>query len=158
MSGHMDESGKVLIGRFGAKKARPPLPAEINRLSGRIVNAAFQVHKAIGPGLLESVYEACLAAELRYQGIEFQRQVGIDVRYRDINLESGLRLDFLIGGLIVVELKAVELVLPVHSAQLASYLRLANKQLGLLINFNFPVIREGITRIVNPQYSASLSL
>lgn len=116
------------------------------------------MHKAIGPGLLESVYEACFAAELRYKGIEFQRQVGIDIRYRDVELECGLRLDFLIEELIIVELKAVEVILPVHAAQLASYLRLANKPLGLLINFNVPLLREGVKRVINPNYSGPLSL
>ncbi|MFI5386098.1 MAG: GxxExxY protein [Fimbriimonadales bacterium] len=134
------------------------LAPEVSRLSGRLVDAALQVHSAIGPGLLESIYESCLAAELDYQRISFARQVGIDIRYREIELESGLRLDFLVQEAIVLELKAVEVLLPVHAAQLASYLRLANLPRGLLINFNVPLIRDGIKRIINPSYSGPLRL
>jgi GxxExxY protein len=132
------------------KRQREPLPPELNRLTGRIVEAAFSVHQQLGPGLLESVYELCLAAELRHSGINFHRQVGVDILYRDVTVESGLRLDFLIENTVIVELKSVEFVLPVHQAQLLSYLRLAKKPIGLLINFNVPLIRDGIERIVNP--------
>jgi GxxExxY protein len=140
------------------KEANPRLSPQVNDLSGRLVDAAFQVHKALGPGLLESVYESCYAAELRHQQIGFARQVGIDITYGDVELESGLRLDFLVEDMIVVELKAVESQLPVHYSQLASYLRLANRPLGLLINFNVPLLREGVKRVINPNYSGSLRL
>ena len=127
-------------------------------MTGTIINAAYQVHKAVGPGLLESVYDACLAAELRHQEIDFLRQVEIPIFYRDIELLSGLRLDFLIFERVVVELKAVEIVLPVHKAQLLSYIRLANKPVGLLINFNVAVLREGVSRIINPSHPDVRSL
>lgn len=142
----------------GERRARLRLHPDLNRLSGRLVDAAFQVHSTVGPGLLESVYEACLSAELRHQRIPFARQVGIDFRYRDVEIESGLRLDFIVDSHIIVELKAVEGLLPVHVAQLASYLRLSNKPLGLLINFNVPQIRDGIKRIINPDYMGPLRL
>jgi GxxExxY protein len=140
------------------KQDRLPLSPVVNSLSGRLVDAAFQVHRAVGPGLLESVYEACFAAELRFQKIAFLRQVGVDLRYRDVDLESGLRLDFLVEDTIIVELKAVEVQLAVHAAQLASYLRLANKPIGLLINFNVPLLREGVKKVINPNYSGPLRL
>lgn len=134
--------------RLGSR--RDPIPEELNHLTGLIVDASLAVHRELGPGLLESVYETCLAAELKHRGVSFHRQVGIDIEYRDVILESGLRLDLLVGGRVVVELKAVEGLLPVHHAQLLSYLRLSRRPVGLLINFNVPIIRDGIVRIVNP--------
>jgi GxxExxY protein len=129
---------------------RLPLDPEVNKLSGQLVDAAFQVHRELGPGLIESVYELCFAAELKHRGIQFVRQAAIRIVYREVTLEAGLRLDFVVEDLIVLELKAVEELHPVHSAQLLSYLRLSNKQLGLLINFNVIKIRDGIERIINP--------
>jgi GxxExxY protein len=129
---------------------RLPLDPVTNKLSGQMVDAAFQVHRELGPGLIESVYEHCFAAELRHRGIAFVRQAPIQIIYRDVSLDAGLRLDFLVENVIVLELKAVEELHPVHSAQLLSYLRLANKPLGLLINFNVIRIRDGIERIINP--------
>jgi GxxExxY protein len=135
------------------KDKLPPVPQHVNDLAGRVVDAAFQVHRAIGPGLLESVYEGCLGAEFRFREIDFERQIPIPIYYRDILIEGGLRLDFQVESTLIIELKAVELVLPVHLAQLLSYLRLSDQPLGLLINFNVALIRDGIHRIINPSWS-----
>lgn len=113
-----------------------------------VVDAAFQVHKARGPGLLESVYETCLEYEFQQRGIRFERQRSMPITYGSVRIEAGLRLDFLVDDQVVVELKAVEMVLPVHKAQVLSYLRLAGKRIALLINFNVPLIRDGIKRFV----------
>lgn len=112
------------------------------------MHAAFLVHSRLGPGLLESVYEACLAYEFGRSNLRFERQVALPVRYEGILLESGFRIDLLVEDLIVVELKAIEAVLPIHEAQLLTYLRLSGKRLGLLINFNVQMIKNGIKRII----------
>jgi GxxExxY protein len=125
---------------------------DFNQLSSSIIKAAIAVHRELGPGLLESVYQSCLAIELRDMGLEVQTEVPLPVVYRGhIIEEQGFRLDLLIEGKIIVELKSVEQVQPVHKKQLLTYLRLANKPLGLLINFNEVLLKEGITRIVNGQ-------
>ncbi|HVT10793.1 MAG TPA: GxxExxY protein [Fimbriimonadaceae bacterium] len=144
----MEENG---LARFGPR-ARPALTADLHKKTGAILSAAINVHRELGPGLLESVYEVCLTAEFRHLGIEFQRQVDVPVTYRDAYVATGLRLDFLIFDEIIVELKAVEIVLAVHKAQLLSYLRLTNKPVGLLINFNVPALRQGVSRIINPAH------
>lgn len=123
-----------------------PISAEINALSGEIVDAAYRVHSALGPGLLESVYETCLAYELTKRGCKVDRQFSVPITYDGNRLDAGLRLDLLVGGEIIVEVKAVERILPVHEAQLLSHLKLAEKQLGFLINFNVPIIKDGIKR------------
>ena len=120
----------------------------INRLSARVIGAAIEVHRRLGPGFLESVYEEALAIELRRLSIRFERQVSAHVSYRDTRVGS-CRLDFLIEGQLVVELKAVESLSPVHRAQVISYLRVVNAPLGLLMNFNAPVLRDGLVRLVN---------
>ncbi len=127
---------------------RRSLPDEVNDLTGGIVDAAFKVHSLLGPGLLESVYEICLVHELEKRGLKVARQLELPIEYDDQRFDSGLRLDLLVEDVIVVELKAVERVLPVHKAQLLSYLRLANKPVGLLINFHVPLIKDGIQRMV----------
>jgi len=124
------------------------LPEEVNDLTGEIVDAAFKVHSALGPGLLESIYEACMVHELEKRGLEVTRQLEAPVEYDGRRLDSGLRLDLLVAGTAVVELKAVEQVLPVHKAQLLSYLRLTRCPVGLLINFHVPLIKDGIQRMV----------
>jgi iron complex transport system substrate-binding protein len=144
------------VGRVTPSRLR--LSPVVNDLSGQLVDAAFQVHKALGPGLLESVYESCFAAELQHRGIKFDRQVGVDIRYRDVEIESGLRLDFLVEGIMIVEMKATIDANPVYFAQVASYLRLTNLPLGLLMNFNVPRIRDGIDRVINPAYVGPLRL
>jgi len=120
-----------------------------DELSNAIIGAAIEVHKCLGPGLLESAYEECLCRELSLQNVSFERQKNIPVIYKGISLDCGYRLDLLIEGLVVIELKAVERVDPIHRAQLLTYLKLSDLWLGMLINFNVPVLKEGIIRIVN---------
>jgi len=120
-----------------------------NDLSNRIIGAAIEVHKLLGPGLLESIYEEALATELQLQALDVVRQVEIEVSYKGRPLTNRLRLDLLVNDLVVVEAKSTEHILPVHEAQLLSYLRLSNKKLGLLINFNATVLRNSIRRVVN---------
>jgi len=129
------------------KAPRNPIPDETNLIAHQIVDAAFAVHSTLGPGLLESVYEACLCHELTKRGLSFKRQLSLPVIYDDVKLDVGLRLDLLVANLVIVELKAVEMVQEVHKAQLLTYLKLTGHRLGLLINFNVPVIRKGITRL-----------
>jgi GxxExxY protein len=121
---------------------------ELNDISEAVIGAAIEVHRLMGPGLLESAYEECLARELALRGISFERQRDLTVEYKGVRLDCGYRLDFLVDGRVVVEVKAVEHLLPVHDAQLMSYLRLGGWQLGLLINFHVPILREGIRRRV----------
>lgn len=122
---------------------------ELNHISGQIVDAAMKVHTTLGPGLLESAYEACLAHELRKRGLKVLTQVALPVVYDGIELDAGYRLDLLVADAIIVELKAVEKVLPVHEAQLLSYLKLSGCKIGLLINFHVPKLKDGIKRMVN---------
>lgn len=117
-------------------------------LARQIVDAAFRVHYTLGPGLIESAYEMCLCREFQMRGVDFQRQVSMPVVYEGLKLASGYQLDLLVGGEVIVELKAVEELLPVHKAQLLTYLKLAQKPLGLLINFNVPKIKDGIHRVI----------
>jgi GxxExxY protein len=120
----------------------------LEQISERVISAAIEVHRTLGPGLLESVYELALAEEFHARGIPFERQTIIPIRYRDLVLDMGLRLDFLVGGELVVELKSVERLIDVHRAQLLTYLRLSGCKVGLLINFNVPVLKDGLRRIV----------
>ncbi|NTV49338.1 MAG: GxxExxY protein [Geobacteraceae bacterium] len=123
---------------------------DINGVTDKIIGAAITVHKELGPGLLESVYQNCLYVELEYLKVRVQKEVMVPVMYRGCEVtDKGFRLDLLIEDLVIVELKSVENVQPVHSKQLLTYLRLANKPLGLLINFNVPMLKDGITRISN---------
>lgn len=117
-------------------------------IAREVVDAAFTVHTTLGPGLLESVYEQCLAFELDARNIAFQRQVPLPVIYRDHQIDAGFRMDLVVGGLVVVEVKATEKIHPIHEAQLATYLKLSGHQLGLLINFNVVLIKYGIKRRV----------
>jgi len=123
--------------------------AEADELSHEIIGAAIEVHRALGPGLLESVYEECLAHELTLRRIPFRRQVVLPLIYKRVRLESCYRLDMVVKDLVVLELKAVEHILPVHEVQLLTYLRLAGKWLGLVLNFHVTVLQRGIRRIVN---------
>ncbi len=125
-----------------------PLSKEEERLGQEIVDAAFAVHQALGPGLLERIYEVCFCHELAKRGISFQRQVPVPIVYDGIRFEEGLRLDVLVEDLVICELKAVETFNPVYIAQLLTQLKLTGKRLGFLINFNVPVIKEGIKRVV----------
>ena len=119
-----------------------------NSLTREIIGAAIEVHKLLGPGLLESAYEECLARELVLRNIRFERQKPAPVVYKDVKLECGYRMDFLIDGRVVVELKAVEALAPVHEAIVLTYLRLSGCRLGLLINFNVPILEDGIRRFI----------
>jgi len=122
---------------------------KLNSLSGKIIDAAIKVHKALGPGLVESCYEACLAFELMQQGLKVERQKPLPVIYREIKLDCGYRLDLFIDNLIIVEIKSVEKIVPIHKAQLLSYLKLTHCKLGLLINFNVELLKDGLVRVVN---------
>jgi GxxExxY protein len=123
-----------------------------NEVSGMIVDAAFAIHSALGPGLLESVYEATMVHELRSRGLEVETQRAIPVVYGGVKLGLGFRADSIVAGLVLVELKSIEEVAPIHKKQLLTYLRLAGLRLGLLINFNVCLIKEGIHRVVNNLY------
>lgn len=115
----------------------------------RIIGAAIEVHRHLGPGMLESVYEAALAYELAQLGLKVERQKALPLRYKGMEFDEGFRLDLLVADSVVVELKCVEALLPVHDAQLISYLKLSGLRLGLLINFKVPVLKQGIRRLVN---------
>lgn len=119
-----------------------------NELTHEIIGAAIEVHGLLGPGLLESAYEECLARELALRSLHFERQKPVPVVYKDVKLECGYRLDFLAENRVVVELKAIEALAPVHEAIVLTYLRLSGCRLGLLINFNVPTLKEGIRRYI----------
>jgi GxxExxY protein len=121
---------------------------EINQVTQAIIGAAIEVHRALGPGLLESAYEGCLCHELTLRGIPFERQVALPVRYKGLSLDCSYRLDLLVAKLVLVEIKAVETLQPIHEAQLMTYLKLGGWQVGLLINFNVPILKQGIRRRV----------
>ena len=116
--------------------------------TGAIIAAAIEVHRSLGPGLLESVYEECLCRELELRGIPFARQVAIPIEYKGVRSECGYRIDVLVQDEVVVEIKAMEAIHPVHQAQLLTYMKLSGKKVGLLINFCVPVLKDGITRRV----------
>jgi GxxExxY protein len=120
-----------------------------NAVAQQIVDAAFRVHTTLGPGLLESVYQAALGYELEKRGLRVTRQQAIPVVYEEVRIDTGFHADLVVEGQVIVEIKAVETVAPVHKKQLLTYLKLADKRLGLLINFNVVLIKHGITRIVN---------
>lgn len=130
---------------------------EINEVSGTVVDAAMKVHTALGPGLLESAYEACLIHELRNRGLKVETQVCIPVHYDGERMDTGYRADLLVEGVVLVELKSVETILPIHKAQLLSYLRLNSTQVGLLINFNVTHLRDGIKRVINNRPRSSVT-
>ena len=118
------------------------------QLSHSIIGAAIEIHRTLGPGLLEAVYEECLAREFTLRGIPFERQKPVPLVYRDLKLECGYRLDFLVNHRIVVEIKSIEAVAPIHESVMLTYLRLSGSHLGLLINFNVPTLKDGIRRYV----------
>jgi len=122
---------------------------EINRLTEIIIGAAIEVHRNLGPGLLESAYEACLEFELKKRGLRVERQVGLPLRYKEEHLDCGYRLDLLVNGVVIVEVKAVNEIAAIPHAQLTSYLKLSGCRVGLLINFNVMLLKDGIKRIVN---------
>jgi GxxExxY protein len=122
---------------------------EFNGYTGQILDAAIAVHKAMGPGLLEAVYHHCMVHELRSRGLDVDTMVMVPLFYKDTPLDKQYIIDILVCGEIILELKAVEVVLPVHKAQIISYLKLADKRLGLLLNFNVTLMRDGFMRFVN---------
>jgi len=122
---------------------------KLDQITRQIIGAAIEVHKAIGPGLLESAYQACLAFEVRQRGLKVEEQVPLPVLYKEVKLDCGYRLDLLIEDSVIVEIKAAEQLSPIHDAQLLSYLRMAHKHVGLLINFHNRVLKNGLKRIVN---------
>lgn len=133
------------------------MPVEINQITGSIVDAAMKVHTTLGPSLLESVYEKCLKHELVKQGFEVESQMWLPVVYDGIPMEGGYKIDLIVENRVLVELKVVEHILPIHKAQLLSYLKLSNKTVGLLINFNVVHLRDGIRRVVNHYQSSESS-
>jgi GxxExxY protein len=122
---------------------------EFERLSGEVIGAAIEVHRILGPGLLESAYEESLAWELTHRDLKVQRQVAIPVRYKELRIEEGYRVDMLVNGIMIMELKCVDSFQPVHTAQLLTYLKMTGLKLGLLLNFKVDVMRKGIKRVVN---------
>ena len=122
---------------------------ELNDISGAVIGAAIEVHRVLGPGLLESAYELALERELELRGLPVRRQLAVPLEYKGRALGDDFRLDLVVCDMVLVEIKAVERLLPIHEAQLLTYLRLCNKRLGLLINFNEKVLKEGVKRIAN---------
>ncbi len=129
-------------------KTYTPIPEKLERIATDIVDAAFAVHKHFGPGLLEKVYEVCFCYELEKRSLKYERQVVVPITYEEIEFDEGLRLDVLVEGQIICELKAIENHHPVWDAQVISHLKLTNNRLGFLINFNVPLMKNGIKRLV----------
>jgi GxxExxY protein len=121
---------------------------KINQLTGQVIGAAIEVHKALGPGLLESVYEECLCHELDVKQIPYRRQQAFPVEYKGVKIDCGYRIDLLVRDLVILELKSVDSLQPIHEAQLLTYLKLTGLKVGLLINFNVSVLKEGIKRLI----------
>jgi len=128
-----------------------------NEITEFVIGAAIRIHRALGPGLLESAYEECLCYELAKHGFAFERQKAIAVAYESVKLDCGYRIDLLVENLVVLELKCVEKLLPIHNAQLLTYLKLSGSPLGLLINFHVPILRDGLKRLVLDFPSSSAS-
>ena len=128
---------------------------EVERIGQIIVDSAFRVHRKLGPGLLESVYSICLAHELRKRGLKVEREVKLPIVYDDIRLESALRLDLVVESIIIVETKAVEKLIPLFESQLFTYLKLTGLELGFLVNFNVPLIKDGIKRVFRSSNDSS---
>ena len=135
-------------GTESTERAQREINPQVNKLTEAIIGAAIEVHRALGPGLLESAYSECLCRELSVRGVPFEREKPLPLEYKGIRLECGYRLDLLVAGAVVVEVKAVEALAPVHEAQLLTYLRLGGWRVGLLINFNVEVLKQGIRRKV----------
>jgi GxxExxY protein len=143
----MDTMDKKVISQ--EKIIFKPIPARTEEVAKMVIDAAFKVHTALGPGLLESVYETCLAYELNDRQVKFESQITLPIVYSGITVESGLRLDLLVEKCIIIEIKAIEILNPIHKAQLLTYLKLSGVRLGLLINFNVIHLRDGIIRLIN---------
>ncbi|HTB81537.1 MAG TPA: GxxExxY protein [Opitutaceae bacterium] len=130
------------------------VPEEIERLAAQTVNAALTVHRTLGPGLLESAYQECLAIELSLAGLRLDREKILPLTYRGHSIENAYRLDLIVNGQLLVELKAIEAIQPIHRVQVTTYLKLLKLPLGLLINFNVPLIKDGITRVLNLDFQS----
>lgn len=124
-------------------------PTELNEITGKIIELSIKVHRSLGPGMLEGAYEICLTHELVKHGFTVERQKKLPITYDGIRLDAGYRIDLIVNGSVIVEVKAVEHLNPVHEAQLLSYLRMTGVSLGLLINFNMKMLRDGVKRVVN---------
>lgn len=122
---------------------------EINKITGEIIGCCIEIHRELGPGLLESAYEECLSYELSNAGLFFERQKPIPVRYKEIHIEYGYRMDFVVENEVIVELKSVEIMTNVHTAQILTYMKFAQMNAGLLINFNVAILKNGIKRFIN---------
>jgi len=129
------------------ERRREAREEDVDRLTRRIIGFAIDVHRGLGPGLLESAYEACLCHDLAQAGIPFLQQVNLPVRYRGVDLECGYRMDLVVADQVIIEIKSVERLLPIHEAQLLTYLRLSGMAVGLLMNFNMPVLKHGLRRL-----------
>jgi GxxExxY protein len=127
---------------------RTPIPEEVERLASVVVDSGLQVHKALGPGLLESVYEHCLAYELTKRGHRPRRQVTQPIIYDGCEIDAALRIDLVVGDAIIVEIKSIETILPIHRSQVLTYLKLSGLRLGFLVNFNVPLFKDGIQRMI----------
>ena len=124
-------------------------PTELNEITGKIIEFSIKVHRALGPGMLEGAYEICLSHELVQHGFRIERQKKLPILYDGVRLDAGYRIDLLVNDSVIVEVKAVERLHPIHEAQLLSYLRMTDVKLGLLINFNMKMLRDGVKRVVN---------
>ena len=122
--------------------------SDLNQLTSRIIGAAIEVHRHLGPGLLESAYETCLAYELAQRGLTYERQKPLPLVYKEIHLDQGYRVDLLVDGKVIVEVKVVDNIAPVHEAQVLSYMRFSGCQIGLLLNFNVTLLKHGIRRFI----------
>ena len=131
------------------EKLYKPISNDVDKVANSIVDAAYAVHKILGPGLLESVYEVCLIYELRERGYLVESQVALPIQYKKIRLDTGLKLDLLVDNCIIIELKTVDEILPIHQAQLISYLKLSERRVGFVINFKTQLIKDGIRRFAN---------
>lgn len=136
-------------GAEGSAESAEGVEMRENELTGRIIGLAMRVHTVLGPGLLESAYEECLYYELKKNGLKVEKQKPLPLVYEEVHLECGYRVDLLVENKIIVEIKALESLHPIHSSQLLTYLKLSNCKLGLLINFNIPHLKDGIKRIAN---------
>lgn len=136
------------MNRRGAETQRDPL-------TDKVIGLAIEVHRHLGPGLLESAYEECLCFELKNSGLQYQRQVPLPIDYKGVRLEIGYRIDILVEDALIVELKNVERLLPIHEAQILTYMRLAELPTGLLLNFNMPLPKDGIRRMVLSQFTGN---
>ena len=144
----MESMGKMNTAEI-AESAEMTKGESLNRITESVIGAAIEVHRALGPGLLESAYEACLSFELVQHGLKVEQQKPLPVIYQEVKLDCGYRLDLLVEELVIVEVKAVDRLAPIHQAQLLSYLRLSGCKVGLLMNFNVKVMKDGIRRVVN---------